>query len=240
MSMPPDLREEVIALVRERLPRGAKLVLLSLTGSRAFGWAAPNFDYDVHGIYVKRGWWDYMHLGKPPFDINIFELEHLIKLDVPYRHGETILNFLNPFYVDPHFPIEEVIQLLTKDFFPPQNILHQIRWFEDTRSPRAALHAYRMLILPMYIFVKGKVEMNMFKAMEELGLELEGPELCKELYTAPYTRGRRASLSEDEYEMVRAEIWDLYKKYESAEGPAWDEGRWLSLKARLIRTYYTA
>ena len=53
-----------LGLIKERLPAKAKILILSLTGSRAFGWAADNLDYDIHGIFVcNHVYWDWVYMG---------------------------------------------------------------------------------------------------------------------------------------------------------------------------------
>jgi len=239
----PDLAQKCIRIIQERLPPNGRIVLLSLTGSRAFGWAWKNFDYDVHGLIAAPKWWDWVHLGIDEFDINLFELRHLFELDLPYKHGETIMNLANPFYADPQFQWSEILELVTPDFFDPLSFDHQLDWFRRTRCPRAALHVYRLALVPIHFLRFGVFELNVFKVAEKLGLSLPGMHLCRELYIAPYSGGKRSELTDEEYLTVIRELMDLRKLLDEEKRKSsrrWDQKKFEELRRRVYSTFYGA
>jgi len=233
--------ERCIQIIRERLPEKARILLLSHTGSRAFGWSWFNFDYDVHGIVACRGYWDWMHLGIEQFDINLYELSHVFEVDLPYRHGETMMNLSNPFYLDGDFPFDRLVGLVTPDFFDELSLEHQVGWFRATRSPRAALHAYRLALVPTYFLRTGRFKLNVFQVAAELGLKLRGLELCRNLYVARYVGYTRSELTDEEYEMVLSEIDKLRSEFLKAKEECprrWDEAAFEELKSKVYVIYY--
>jgi predicted nucleotidyltransferase len=156
--------ERAIELIKEKLPKNGKILVLSLTGSRAFGWADERYDYDIHGIFAAKNYWDYVHSGKEGFDINIWELDHVWS-DIYYQHFEFFMNISNPFYIHPKFDFKGLMKFCTIEAVKQKrgDILRQIHDFEITKSPRAALHAYRILMVPIYFLKRRKFELNVFK-----------------------------------------------------------------------------
>jgi predicted nucleotidyltransferase len=156
--------KRVVELIKEKLPKNGKILVLSLTGSRAFGWAAENYDYDIHGIFAVKNYWDYVHSGKEGFDINLYELEHVLS-DIQYQHFEFFMNISNPFYIHPKFDFKGLMSFCTIEAVKQKrgDILRQIKEFEITKNPRAALHAYRILMVPIYFLKRRRFELNVFK-----------------------------------------------------------------------------
>jgi predicted nucleotidyltransferase len=156
--------ERVVELIKEKLPKNGKILVLSLTGSRAFGWAAENYDYDIHGIFAAKNYWDYVHSGEEVFDINLYELDHLLR-DIKYQSAEFFMNISHPFYIHPKFDFKGLMKFCTTETVKRmrEHILMQIRQFEITKSPRAALHAYRVLMVPIYFLKRKKFELNVYK-----------------------------------------------------------------------------
>jgi predicted nucleotidyltransferase len=156
--------KRVIELIKKSLPKNGEILVLSLTGSRAFGWAAENYDYDIHGIFAAKDYWDYVHSGKEGFDINLYELEHVLS-DIKYQHFEFFMNISKPFYVHPKFDFNGLMRFCTIEAVRQKrgDVLRQIKEFEITKNPRAALHAYRILMVPIYFLKRKRFELNVFK-----------------------------------------------------------------------------
>jgi len=233
---------EVVNIIRGIIPSRARILLLSHTGSRAFGWSWYNYDYDIHGLIACDRYWDWMHLGKPPFDINIYEVSHLLDIDLVYRHGEVIMNLSNPFYLDPEFPFKELMRLVTPDFFSEHMLVSQINFFKTFKQPRAALHAYRLAIVPIHFMKKGRMELNVFKAAKSLKLKLRGLVLCRNLYIARHIGLNRFSLTGEEYEMVLNELNRLHSMFvevkKKRSDVKWDEGKYREFRDKVVSTFY--
>jgi predicted nucleotidyltransferase len=154
----------VIELIKRRLPKNGKILVLSLTGSRAFGWANENYDYDIHGVFAAKNYWDYVHSGEEGFDINLYEFGHTLQ-DIQYQHFEFFMNISNPFYIHPKFDLKKLMRFCTIEGVKQKrgDILRQVQEFETFKNPRAALHSYRILMVPIYFLKKGKFELNVYK-----------------------------------------------------------------------------
>jgi len=156
--------KRAIELIKEKLPKDGKILVLSLTGSRASGWANENYDYDFHGIFAAKNYWDHVHSGEEGLDIHIFELNHLWR-DIYCRHFEFFLNISNPFYINPKFDFKRFMKFCTIEAVRQRkrDILRQIQDFEISKSPRIALYSYRILMVPIYFLKRKKFELNIYK-----------------------------------------------------------------------------
>jgi hypothetical protein len=75
------------------------------------------------------------------------------------------MNVSNPFYVHPKFDFKGLLKFCTIEAVRQkrEDILRQIYEFEITKNPRAALHAYRILMVPIFFLKRKKFELNIFK-----------------------------------------------------------------------------
>jgi len=243
LGLKEENKKEVIEIIKSLLPDNATIILLSHTGSRAFGWSWYNYDFDIHGIIKCTNYWDFMHLGKSAYDINIYELSHIVDIDIPYRHTETLMNMLNPFYLDDKFPFDDFVKVLTPSFFTESMILQQIERFKFDRHPRSALHSYRIILVPLYLLLKGKPELNVFKIAKELKMELKGLVMCRNRYIAKYVGERRSTLTEDEFMEVLDELCRLLDYFIHVKGEKEKETKDRDLakefKEKIMSIYYS-
>jgi predicted nucleotidyltransferase len=156
--------EEAFKLIQKKLAKKGEILVLSLTGSRAFGWANENYDYDIHGIFAAKNYWGYVHSGEEGFDINLYELWHVLR-DIQYQSFEFFMNISNPFYINPKFDFKGLMKFCTIEAIRQKrgDILRQIQEFETFKNPRAALHSYRILMVPIYFLKRKKFELNIYK-----------------------------------------------------------------------------
>jgi Predicted nucleotidyltransferase len=168
LEIDTEKQKYVIDAIKGKLPAKANILFLSLTGSRAFGWADSNQDYDIHGAFLCDNYWDWIHDGKNGFDINLYELNHIYG-DIIYQHFEEFMNFSNPFLVNERFDYTGLMQFCTLYGVKQvqADIQAQINTFKYERTPRAALHAYRIAMVPLYFFEHRKFILNVFKLNEE-------------------------------------------------------------------------
>ncbi len=170
--MDEETSREIQTSISQCLPKNANVLFLSLTGSRAFGWAADSQDYDVHGVFLCNNYWDWVHSGKQSFDINLYEFTHVAS-DIHNQHFEQFMNWSNPFYVDSKFDLDGLLQFCTPEAVKQKqgDIQAQINRFKFDQSPRTALHAYRILMIPIYFLENSKFELNVFKINEKYSFE---------------------------------------------------------------------
>jgi hypothetical protein len=159
-----------------------KILLLSLTGSRAYGWANDKFDYDVHGVFSKYSFFDTLHHGFNQLgcDLNLYELSELVSR-IYYRSSELIINLANPFYTN-NFSITDVYDLLDSSFGWYDSFIHDYNVYIQSQSPRSALHCYRLALIPIYFFNFNEFEHNIFAINQALGYKLIGIYLAREHY----------------------------------------------------------
>jgi hypothetical protein len=167
--------QEIISIINGCLPNNAKLLFLSLTGSRVFGWASDNQDYDAHGVFLCDNYWDWVHAGRVRYDINLYEFSHL-ESDIQIQHFEQFMNWSNPFYIDSKFDFNGLISFCTLDAVKQKHgdIEAQINRFKFDKSARTALHAYRILMVPLYFIENRKFELDIFKINEQYNFQQLG------------------------------------------------------------------
>lgn len=159
----------IIVLITERLPKNSKLLLLSNTGSRPFGWASSSLDWDIHGVFAKKSWWDYVHHGANYWyglDINLWELDHLYT-DVIYGHWQMFMNLSNPIYISKEFPFDDLIQWVFPHFFRDNSAVYQLDWALRDKAVRSFLHAYRIPLQMLEFLNTNKWEMDIPKLVEK-------------------------------------------------------------------------
>ncbi|RLA81266.1 MAG: hypothetical protein DRG33_00920 [Deltaproteobacteria bacterium] len=175
------LTEEEIEMIKETIQEklgDGIILLISLTGSRAFGWADDKYDYDLHGVFYKPNYWDWVHVGERKLfnnkhyglDINMYSLGHIAEMDLRYGHFEVMMNMSNPIYSHPLFKIEMLWNLFPKETikYLEHDIISQMNRFKmNTSSPRTALHSYRIAMLPIYYLETGRIKLNVFELNKE-------------------------------------------------------------------------
>lgn len=233
--------EIIVNKIQEMLGPGRPLLLLSLTGSRAFGWAGDDYDYDIHGIFCAQNWFDYVHYGghieNIPIDLNLHSLDHVLYMAFYHPSAETLLNLTEPFWSAPGFyELFEryILANVNKLFFYEFTVQSELHRLTYNFHSRTALHAYRVLLYPIYWAKTGKLVKNIYRIIEELGLELKGPYECREAYQT----GQKEKCRED---VVRAELDRLYEEYKAvftAKDPStdWDGAGYRDWYARAEKT----
>ncbi len=174
-------------MMRTRLPDDAEIVILSSTGSRAFGWGGVRYDRDIRAMYViNRPYWDYCHIGKKGYDFNINNLENIFE-NMRYRwtHYEDLSN---PFYLHPKFDFEGFMSFCSAGNVRGQRHTTQLELnrLRDFPQMRKALHCYRQLMTPLYFLETGKLEINCLTVNERYNMQEFLP-MC-DLYRARITK----------------------------------------------------
>jgi hypothetical protein len=204
-------KERVKQLFLEKTQGKAKIILMSHTGSRAFGWSSKNYDFDIHGYFHYPKWFDYVHAGEEGYDLNMWSLGHLISMELQYKHGTTIANMGNPFYIDKDFPYDELLDLVTPDFFTLDEADTELYHFTQYNSPRQALHCYRAILVPLYFLRKRKFVLNIYKIADEMSLNLKGIYLCRDAYIGELKR----NLTKDERDSIVFELTHLREVFKN-------------------------
>lgn len=180
--------EESRRLAQRILPPGAEVLFLSLTGSRAFGWADDRYDYDIHGVFRHPGgscegggYWDHVHAGLSGIDLNLWELDHAF-MDIRMQHFSFFQNMSNPFYVRGGFDHKGMMGLCTLRAVKGKasDVKIQIYRFKESGDPRSALHSYRILLVPINFIERGEMELDVMKLSERYGVGM--PPKLRECY----------------------------------------------------------
>jgi hypothetical protein len=240
MMVPRDVVEKVIDYIKSIAPRGTKIILLSHSGARAYGWGTKRNDYDIHGVICCKGYFDYVHSGYFGVDLNLHEVYHLNEIILRYHHGETIVNLANPVYSD-YIDPKVFLNLTSREFFSYDSIESEIVAGLESGNERMLLHGLRRAMVAVHYFNTGEWVVSLPDLWETYGLQEEAlaslirvyrsrSGLSDEVYTfsmAPIDSIRsavrrvldmlREALEKkakpfdwDEFERVRGELYKLY------------------------------
>jgi hypothetical protein len=216
--------DELLGVIRSKpgMDR-ARILILSHTGSRAFGWGDERFDVDVHGVFALKGYWDYVHSGEKGFDLNLHEMDHLIWMVLYYKSGESVMNLFNPVYLDPGFRFTEMLELVNEEFFRIETAESELFRLQQYFHPRTALHAYRVMLVPIHFLTTRKPELNVFKINDALGLGLRGLEMCRDAYVNErnISKEEDRNLVWDELFRLLPMLYEAKKKHPGIKGDEW-------------------
>ena len=171
-ELPREDVERIIKIVRDRLPEDAEIVILSFTGSRAFGWGSIYHDIDVRGIFAKKDWWDWVHIGIEKYDITLYELRHLFYC-VEHRYFPIYYDLAKPIYINPKFDYKTFLKLLSAENIRMHmyTIKLERQRFRLRRHARSALHCYKERLIPLYWLKTGKLEVNIWVLSDYFNLK---------------------------------------------------------------------
>lgn len=226
---PQQMQDRALDFTNRNVPVDSQAVLLSSTGSRAFGWAADSLDHDIHGAYSGSDWFDWVHYGREGLDLNLHNIEHLCVGVMWYRRGSVFVNVTNPFHIHSDFDFQGMVDLAAPEFYPPSALDYELWKARNGGGPRTALHAYRIALFPLHLFETGQVEHNIFQAARNLGLDLEGHLKCRACYRAQHGQAQGAvSFTDEDLQMALEEVAALRDRWaaRAREGPEFDEGAW--------------
>jgi len=226
-------RTKAYNIVSEILPERGKILCLSLTGSRAFGWGSKYYDVDVKGIIACKDYWDTMHIGKEKFDINIEELSHVFG-SIEYKYWCLFEDLSNPFYIDPNFDYQGMMSLCTAENVKRSlySIDLQIKRLDIFKSIRTALHCYRVLMVPLHFLRTGKIVSNVLTINKQYNFtQLKRMcDLYKERKTAPINWDEvQRNLSDLRVELEE----ELAKRSDTLDQEAYENWR-----SRMEEAYY--
>ena len=159
-NLPFETQQAIHDRVRSLLPDDARIMLLSHTGSRAFGWGADCYDIDCRLVVDLENHWDTFHDGKH-YDINAETFKHCL-YGIKAAYWTTFEDMHYAFYLDDSWNHEEF-----KSLCNARNVKHhiytirtQIAQTKMTKNTRTALHTYRLLLAPIHIIRTGKMVPN--------------------------------------------------------------------------------
>ena len=202
-----NVRDVTLKQIRRIMPDG-KVLHLSLTGSRAFGWADDRFDYDVHGIIYRDNYWDWVHNGEQGIDLNLWHLRHIF-YDIQYQHFEMFQNMANPFFST--FDWKGMIELCTAKACDEYSILMQYDMLRRSEYSRTALHCYRVVMIRVHWLETREFELNIFKINEKWGFKMLQP--LKEHYL-----GRRLTIDYDEVWKELDQLFEYFRELKASVG----------------------
>ena len=214
----PEVLKELLDLINVRLPNNGKILCLSLTGSRAFGWARENLDYDIHGIFLAKNAWDWVHYGGKAFDINLYELEYIFTHYPNYLGFEFFQNIANPVYLNPEFDYQGLMLLCSPNCcYEP---IYEIHGLENRFTPRAALHCYRVLMVPIHFLQTRTFELDIFKLNKKHKFAML-PVLKQAYWDRIEGQGR--ALEDSEKENIRQDLANLLEQFRELKEKSRDE-----------------
>lgn len=165
---------KVYELVRGRLPERGKVLLLTFTGSRMFGWGGERYDIDARGIVACNDWWSDVHHGERLYDCTVENLPHALRRVTKYWTFQEDLSEV--FYCHPDFDVATMKTFTTAEQikFHMGSIKLQIGRLRVHQNPRTALHSYRVVLVPQNFLDTGEVVIDTLEIAdgryEQLGL----------------------------------------------------------------------
>ena len=220
--IPSQKKQKIINLIKTRLPHGATLIILSLTGSRAWGYSNRHSDYDIVGLYVAKNYWDSVQIYQDHCDINLYQFKNPLR-DKRFYFFEDLSN---PFYLHSKFDFEGFFKFCTIDIvrYYDGEILQRIRDFEINPSPRNALHAYQSLMIPVHFLQYHQFELNLFKINQSY--KFQQLQKLKNAYLRKEEEVNKKEICKDLKKLLNKYKQLCYVEYKGpsmAEGQKWFE-----------------
>ena len=240
------MRDLIISKLHEiEKQENVRILLAVESGSRAWGFASPDSDYDVRFIYV-RNTGEYLRLDEPrdvielpisgDLDINGWDLKKALKL--MYKSNPTLTEWLTSpiVYIETEFT-DELRALAKEYFFRKGGLYHYVsmaegnyREYLNTDKVRAKKYFYvlRPLLACRWILDKGTVPPMLFEDLMEAELpkELE-PEVRRLLnikMNSPEIKLiPRIDNINDYLDRSIAEIKTLAEEYPPEDHEGWDK-----------------
>lgn len=196
-------KEKSIKIITDLLPKNSEILVLALTGSRAFGWGGEVYDIDIRGVFSCKDWWETIHWGRCLYDINLEELYHAFN-SVTYKYWTFFEDLSKPFYIHSDFDYKTMFEFCTSANIKQHmmTIKRQLRYLELHEIPRTALHCYRVLMVPLHFLRTGEIEIDVIKLNEDFQYE--------ELFTLADTYLRRVEWHGNWYK-VKKHLKELSK-----------------------------
>ena len=237
----PDIYKTILDEINKALygESKGKILCLSLTGSRAFGWGGDITDYDIHGIFAKKDYWDWVHIGREGLDINLRELDYISSHFPKYFSFEFFQNTLgNPIYLDSQFDYNGLSSLCNASFCYPNTV--ETKRLRLDFNPRAALHCYRGLMVQIYFLKNRKFELNIFKINKQY-YNFRMLPILRDKYLAS-VNNRGGILNEEEQDIVMKDLerlqGDFKKLKEKFKNEKADMEKFEKWKERAKRLYW--
>jgi hypothetical protein len=215
-----------------------EILCLSLTGSRAFGWSDEKLDYDIHGLFASKDYWDTVHFGNRYYDINLHELNYTFSRLPRFLSFEFFQNIANPVYIHPKFDLKTFLSFCLPSFCydPFMDISKLDKYF----LPRTVLHCYRIYLLQIYFMKYRKFELDIFKASEKLKYNFTILPILKKAYLEkPSGMGRELKPSEKktikkDFKKLAHDFDKLKEKYKDEKFDLEGFEKW---KIKMSRTF---
>jgi len=217
--MKPEKLKELLDIINSKLPSGGKILCLSLTGSQAFGWANENFDYDMHGLFTAKSSWSWVHDGRGVFDINLYSLEYILTHLPDYLGFEFFQNISNPVYLDANFDYRGLMSLCSPNscYEPTDEIMRLKNHF----APRAVLHCYRVLMVPIHFLQTRTFELDIFKLNKKYNFKMLL--VMKEAYWDIVFKNQNRKVEEFEKEIILQDLDKLLIEFRKLKEKTKDE-----------------
>ena len=135
-----------------------KILMLSLSGSRAAGWARVDSDYDIFGLFAKKDYWNYVFVKRSGIDLKLYELDFFFYYFPKYVSFFVFQNILaSPIYIDSEFDYRELASFCkSSSMYPFSDKIHK-------SDLKLALHAYGKYLARIYFLRERKFSWDVFK-----------------------------------------------------------------------------
>jgi len=161
-KLTPQQVRKILNLIRTRLPPKSKILCLSLSGPRIFGWGDKRTPYQIYGIFRAKNFWHRIYFKNNEFEIYLSEFEYFLK-ELPFRRSlDCSTYFAKPFYLDKKFNYQILLSLLAP-VVATEDLKDIIKRFLYIFYPELLLRCYWYLMMQIHYLRTGKIELNIFK-----------------------------------------------------------------------------
>lgn len=186
-NLTDEQAERAIDKVQRYLPDDAKLLQLSFTGGRAFGWGPDNTDIDMRGYFAKDDWFKTCHVADTK-DQHDFTLKNVYDIDNPeivWRRWKHFYDFSKTVYInekwDQEWYMNQVdVDSLTNEY--PHSTKMQMNRMFDNFQARSVCHTYKEIMIPLHWLRTGEIESNVVKLSERGEFDVDGLEQAATVY----------------------------------------------------------
>jgi len=200
-QLTPKQIERILSIIESKLPSDGKVVCLSLTGSRSYGWASEKSDWDIRGIFSAKNHWDWVHYSyrdteiKAVIDISLYRLQSFLSQSFPSISFEFFREMANPIYLDQKFDYKGLMSFCYPQFCHEPE--YDLIMFEKFGNVKNALQAYRILMIQINFLKTNIIETNIFELNQKFKFKILSSLRKKYQEGKPLTLKEREEIKKD-------------------------------------------
>jgi len=206
--------EKSIEYTKEMIPDDGELILLNLTGSRAYGWG-KGYDYDIHGIFYADNFWGWCHDAEE-YDLNMYNLEEKVIRELTRGHMSFFINMSNPYYIHDDFDYNGMMDFTTKEMVK-NSPSSEFSRFQLQKDARSSLHCYRVILQSIHYLEEEEIVVDIHKLANKYDVQYF--EEMAEIY-------QDRDKTKDDLDYVENELKGLLDRFKEYEVPSFERKKY--------------